>query len=140
MAFADGDERLLGWRKLGATPDDLRNAIGVAQVRRQGERSGQPINVGLLSALLPDAIAARTGRSSPGPEPGRAGPWHTSWAGIVDQGRTLGLEQGEHETCPDFKLRVLNAAGDGPWWNDQNRAVRNAVGPISVGRMLERER
>ncbi|MBU9382083.1 hypothetical protein KTE93_18590 [Burkholderia gladioli] len=140
MAFADGDERLLGWRKLGATPNDLRNAIGVAQVRRQGERSGQPINVGLLSALLPDAIAARTGRGSPGSAPGRAGPWHASWAGIVDQGRVLGLEQGEHETCPDFKLRVLDAAGDGPWWNDQNRAVRNAAGPISVGRMLEGER
>ncbi|MCQ0032561.1 YdaU family protein [Burkholderia glumae] len=136
VAFVVDDERVAGWPALGATPDDLRTAIGAALARRKREKSDQPLNVGLLNSMLPDAIAARAGRAGAGARAAPAGPWHTSWPGIVAHGRSLGLEQGEHEACPDFKLRVFRAAGDGPWWDDHNRAFRNSAGPVAAGAML----
>ncbi|MGS1033132.1 DUF1376 domain-containing protein [Burkholderia glumae] len=136
VAFVVDDERVAGWPALGATPDDLRTAIGFALARRKREKSDQPLNVGLLNSILPDAIAARAGRTGAGARAAAAGPWWTSWPGIVAHGRSLDLEQGEHETCPDFKLRVFRAAGDGPWWDDHNRAFRNSAGPVAAGAML----
>ncbi|MCM2544901.1 DUF1376 domain-containing protein [Burkholderia glumae] len=136
VAFVVDDERVAGWPALGATPDDLRTAIGAALARRKREKSDQPLNVGLLNSILPDAIAARAGRTGAGARAAPSGPWHTSWPGIVAHGRSLGLEQGEHETCPEFKLRVFRAAGNGPWWGDQDRAFRNSAGPIAAGAML----
>ncbi|MBR8434870.1 YdaU family protein [Burkholderia cenocepacia] len=137
IGFAADDERVRSWPALGATPIDLRTAIQVGLLRRKREGSTQPLNIGLLNSLLPEAIAQRTGRGGTSPTAAPAGPWHTSWPGIVAHGRTLGLEQDEHETCPDFKLRVLRAAGDGPWWDEHNRAFRNSAGPIAAGSILE---
>ncbi|RQT08932.1 YdaU family protein [Burkholderia contaminans] len=137
IGFAADDERVRSWPSLGATPIDLRTAIQVGLLRRKREGSTQPLNIGLLNSLLPEAIAQRTGRAGTSPTTAAAGPWHTSWPGIVAHGRTLGLEQDEHETCPDFKLRVLRAAGDGPWWDEHNRAFRNSAGPVAAGALLE---
>ncbi|WP_244109613.1 YdaU family protein [Burkholderia cenocepacia] len=137
IGFAADDERVRSWPALGATPIDLRTAIQVGLLRRKREGSAQPLNIGLLNSLLPEAIAQRTGRVGAAASGAAAGPWHTTWPGIVEHGRTLGLEQGEHETCPDFKLRVLRAAGDGPWWDEHNRAFRNSAGPVAAGSILE---
>ncbi|MBR8443252.1 YdaU family protein [Burkholderia cenocepacia] len=137
IAFAADDERVRSWPALGATPIDLRTAIQVGLLRRKRENSTQPLNIGLLNSLLPEAIAQRTGRAGTSAPAAASGPWHTSWPGIVAHGRTLGLEQDEHETCPDFKLRVLRAAGDGPWWDEHNRAFRNSAGPVAAGSILE---
>ncbi|WP_322076445.1 hypothetical protein [Burkholderia cepacia] len=137
VGFAADDERVRSWPALGATPIDLRTAIQVGLLRRKRENSTQPLNIGLLNSLLPEAIAQRTGRSGTSSTAAAAGPWHTSWPGIVAHGRALGLEQDEHETCPDFKLRVLRAAGDGPWWDEHNRAFRNTAGPVAAGSILE---
>ncbi|MBR8380700.1 hypothetical protein KDW20_33515 [Burkholderia cenocepacia] len=137
MGFAADDERVRSWPALGATPIDLRTAIQVGLLRRKRENSTQPLNIGLLNSLLPEAIAQRTGRAGTSAPAAASGPWHTSWPGIVAHGRTLGLEQDEHETCPDFKLRVLRAAGDGPWWDEHNRAFRNSAGPVAAGSILE---
>ncbi|NDV72999.1 hypothetical protein GFJ35_13020 [Burkholderia cenocepacia] len=137
MGFAADDERVRSWPALGATPIDLRTAIQVGLLRRKRENSTQPLNIGLLNSLLPEAIAQRTGRTGAASPGAAAGPWHTSWAGIVAHGRTLGLEQGEHETCPEFKLRVFHASGDGPWMDDHNRAFRNSAGPVAAGSILE---
>ncbi|MGU2444414.1 YdaU family protein [Burkholderia cenocepacia] len=136
IGFAADDERVRSWPSLGATPLDLRTAIQAALLRRKRERSDQPLNVGLLNSLLPEAIAQRTGREGTASSVVPAGPWHTTWRGIVEQGRTLSLEQGEHETCPEFKLRVFDAAGDGPWWDDHNRAFRNTAGPVAAGALM----
>lgn len=76
---------------------------------------------------------ARTGGAG-GPGVGAA--WHTSWTGIVEHGLALGLEQGADEQPFDFKLRVFNAAGDGPWWDDHNRAFRNTAGPVAAGALM----
>ncbi|WP_333986150.1 YdaU family protein [Burkholderia orbicola] len=140
VGFAADDERVRSWPSLGATPLDLRTAIQVGLLRRKREGSTQPLNIGLLNSLLPEAIAQRTGRAGTASSGAAAGPWHTTWPGIVAHGRTLGLEQGEHETCPDFKLRVLRAAGDGPWWDEHNRAFRNSAGPVTAGALLENGR
>ncbi len=137
IGFAADDERVRSWPALGATPIDLRTAIQVGLLRRKRENSTQPLNIGLLNSLLPEAIAQRTGRAGTSSTTAAAGPWHTSWAGIVAHGRTLGLEQGEHETCPEFKLRVFHASGDGPWLDEHNRAFRNSAGPVAAGSILE---
>ncbi|WP_206601187.1 DUF1376 domain-containing protein [Burkholderia seminalis] len=137
IGFAADDERVRSWPALGATPIDLRTAIQVGLLRRKRECSTQPLNIGLLNSLLPEAIAQRTGRAGAASPGAAAGPWHTSWAGIVAQGRTLGLEQGEHETCPEFKVRVFHASGDGPWMDELNRAFRNSAGPVAAGSILE---
>ncbi|MCA8492578.1 YdaU family protein [Burkholderia arboris] len=137
IGFAADDERVRSWPSLAAIPIDLRTAIQVGLLRRKREGSTQPLNIGLLNSLLPEAIAQRTGRTGTSSTTTAAGQWHTTWPGIVAHGRTLDLEQGEHETCPDFKLRVLRAAGDGPWWDEHNRAFRNSAGPVAAGSIME---
>lgn len=137
VAFVVDDERVAGWPALGVTPDDLRTAIGAALARRKREKSDQPLNVGLLNAMLPDVIAARAGRASGAAPAASSTPWYLSWSGVVAFGRERGLEQGEHEPPPDFKLRVYHEAGpEGPWWDEHNRAYRNTSGPVAAGAML----
>jgi hypothetical protein len=41
--------------------------------------------------------------------------WWVTWPGVVAFGATKGLEKQDDETNADFKLRVLIAAGPGPW-------------------------
>ncbi|WP_244137893.1 YdaU family protein [Burkholderia stabilis] len=135
VGFAADDSRLASWLARGATADDVRSAIATGRKRREREGSGQPLNVGLLDLILGDLLAARTARPVAGNR--AAGDWWRSWTGIVEHGRSLGMEQGADEQPFDFKLRVFNAAGDGPWWDDHNRAFRNSAGPVAAGAILE---
>ncbi|AOI67104.1 hypothetical protein WS51_18215 [Burkholderia territorii] len=135
VGFAANDERVLGWPTRGVTPDDLRAAVATGRKRREREGSGQPLNVGLLDLILGDLLSARTAKPATGTR--AVGDWWRSWTGIVEHGRTLGTEQGTDEQPFDFKLRVFNAAGDGPWWDDHNRAFRNTAGPVAAGAILE---
>ncbi|WP_230948348.1 DUF1376 domain-containing protein [Burkholderia stagnalis] len=132
------DSRVAVWAAAGVTPDMLVTAIADARKRRAKAQSQQPVNVGFLDAILADALAARAAPSAAAGMP--AGPWHTSWSGIVAFGRDCGLTQGECEPAADFRLRVFNAAGDGPWWDELNRAFRNTSGPVAAGAILENGR
>ncbi|MDN7558817.1 hypothetical protein [Burkholderia orbicola] len=134
VGFAADDARLAGWPGRGVTADDLRAAIATGRKRRERERSEQPLNLGLLELILGDLLAARAAKPASGIRP--VGDWWRSWTGIVEHGATLGIEQGREEPPFDFKLRVFDAAGDGPWWDDHNRAFRNA-GPVAAGSFLE---
>ncbi|WP_241301040.1 YdaU family protein [Burkholderia cenocepacia] len=134
VGFAADDARLAGWPGRGVTADDLRAAIATGRKRRERERSEQPLNLGLLELILGDLLAARAAKPAPGAR--AVGDWWHSWTGIVEHGGTLGVEQGRDEPPFDFKLRVFDAAGDGPWWDDHNRAFRN-TGPVSAGSFLE---
>jgi hypothetical protein len=40
------------------------------------------------------------------------GDWRATWSGIVGKGRALGIEQRDGEHCPNFKARVMQAAGE----------------------------
>lgn len=135
VGFAANDERVLSWPTRGVAPDDLRAAVATGRKRREREGSGQPLNVGLLDLILGDLLSARTAKPATGTR--TVGDWWRSWTGIVEHGRTLGTEQGIDEQPFDFKLRVFNAAGDGPWWDDHNRAFRNTAGPVAAGAILE---
>lgn len=44
-----------------------------------------------------------------------AGQWWTSTKGIEGKGAELGVLQAENEIFPEYRKRVLAAAGDGPW-------------------------
>ncbi|MBU9175816.1 YdaU family protein [Burkholderia gladioli] len=136
VAFAANDQRVASWPELGATPADLRTAVGAALARRKREKSDQPLNIGLLNAMLPDVIAARSGRAAGGTAPADGTPWYDCWSGYVAQGRKLGIEQREDESCPDFKLRVLHAADDERAWASHNRAFRNSSGPVAAGALM----
>ncbi|WP_231748295.1 hypothetical protein [Burkholderia sp. ABCPW 14] len=109
-------------------------AIATGRKRREREGSGQPLNLGLLDLILGDLLAARTAKPATGTR--TVGDWWRSWTGIVDHGGTLGVEQGTDEPPFDFKLRVFEAAGDGPWWDEHNRAFRNTAGPVAAGALL----
>ncbi|WP_080427212.1 DUF1376 domain-containing protein [Burkholderia ubonensis] len=135
VGFAVDDTRLASWLARGATVDDVRSAIATGRKRREREGSGQPLNVGLLDLILGDLLAARIARPAAGSR--AAGDWWRSWTGIVDHGRSLGIVQGAEEPPFDFKLRVFDEAGDGPWWDDHNRAFRNNAGPVAAGAILE---
>jgi hypothetical protein len=41
--------------------------------------------------------------------------WWETASGIKAKGAAMGLHHGERESFPEFKGRVLNAAGEGPW-------------------------
>ena len=36
----------------------------------------------------------------------------------------------------DVRRRLFDAAGDGPWWDDHNRAFRNTAGPVAAGALM----
>ncbi|MCA8145451.1 YdaU family protein [Burkholderia vietnamiensis] len=134
VGFAADDARLASWPARGVTVDDLLTAIATGRKRRERERSEQPLNAGLLDLILGDVLAARAAKPATGAR--TVGDWWRSWTGIVEHGRTLGAEQGTDEQPFDFKLRVFNAAGDGPWWDDHNRAFRNTAGPVAAGALM----
>lgn len=134
VGFAADDARLAGWPARGVTPDDLRAAIATGRKRRERERSEQPLNLGLLELILGDLLAARAAKPATGTR--TVGDWWRSWTGILEHGAALGIEQGRDEPPFDFKLRVFDAAGDGPWWDDHNRAFRNTAGPVAAGALL----
>ncbi|WP_244121025.1 YdaU family protein [Burkholderia gladioli] len=135
VAVADADDRIAAWPGRGFTPDDLRIAVATGRKRREDEKSDQPLNVGLLDRLLGDVLAARTAAASPG-KPADDGVWYHSFSGIIAFGKGLGVTPREGEHPLEFKLRVFNAAGDGPWWDEHNRAFRNAAGPVAAGALL----
>lgn len=134
VSVAASDERIAAWPLRGATHDDVLSAVAAARRRRAKDNSTQPINVGLIDTVLDDAIAARSANAGGTPRTG--GDWWRSWAGIVEHGRQLDHEQGPDEHPFEFKLRVFRAAGDGPWWDEHNRAFRNTAGPVAVGALL----
>lgn len=134
VGFAADDARLAGWPARGVTVDDLRAAVATGRKRRERERSEQPLNVGFLDTILGDLLAARAATPATGTR--AVGDWWRSWTGIVEHGGALGVEQGRDEPPFDFKLRVFDAAGDGPWWDEHNRAFRN-TGPVAAGSFLE---
>ncbi|WP_431206747.1 DUF1376 domain-containing protein [Burkholderia cepacia] len=134
VGFAADDARLASWPGRGVTADDLRAAIATGRKRRERERSEQPLNAGLLDLILGDLLAARAAMPATGTR--TVGDWWRSWTGIVQHGGTLGVEQGRDEPPFDFKLRVFDAAGDGPWWDDHNRAFRNTAGPVAAGALM----
>ncbi|WP_186257812.1 DUF1376 domain-containing protein [Burkholderia gladioli] len=135
VPVADADDRIAAWPGRGFTPDDLRIAVATGRKRREDEKSDQPLNVGLLDRLLGDVLAARTAAASPG-KPADDGVWYHSFSGIVAFGKGLGVTPREGEHPLEFKLRVFRAAGDGPWWDEHNRAFRNTAGPVAVGALL----
>lgn len=135
VAFAADDQRVAAWPGRGFTPDDLRIAMATGRKRREDEKSDQPLNVGLLDRLLGDVLAARTAAASPG-KPADDGVWYHSFSGIVAFGKGLGVTPREGEHPLEFKLRVFRAAGDGPWWDEHNRAFRNTAGPVAAGALL----
>jgi hypothetical protein len=47
--------------------------------------------------------------------------WHKTVAGVTEQGKQLGIEQGEGEVFMRFKARVVKAAGPGEWMEDMLR-------------------
>ncbi|WP_320534751.1 hypothetical protein [Robbsia andropogonis] len=49
--------------------------------------------------------------------------WWTSASGLVSKGQELELSQGEDESFPDFKMRVLRGAGKGPWIDEMLKRV-----------------
>ncbi|WP_244128362.1 YdaU family protein [Burkholderia gladioli] len=135
VAVADADDRIAAWPGRGFTPDDLRIAMATGRKRRGDEKSDQPLNVGLLDRLLGDVLAARTAAASPG-KPADDGAWYLSFSGIVAFGKGLGVTPREGEHPLEFKLRVFNAAGDGPWWDEHNRAFRITAGAVAAGALL----
>ncbi|MGN4188712.1 DUF1376 domain-containing protein [Burkholderia gladioli] len=135
VAVTDADDRIAAWPGRGFTTDDLRIAVATGRKRREDEKSDQPLNVGLLDRLLGDVLAARTAAASPG-KPADDGVWYHSFSGIIAFGKGLGVTPREGEHPLEFKLRVFNAAGDGPWWDEHNRAFRITAGPVAAGALL----
>lgn len=64
-ALQAGDPRIRRWATDGITDAQALQALEVAQQRRQDAADPSPINAGYLDAILPDVIAAPTGRSPP---------------------------------------------------------------------------
>ncbi|KVU85126.1 hypothetical protein WK75_27560 [Burkholderia ubonensis] len=132
------DSRVAAWAAARVTPDMLATAISEARQRRVKARSLQPVNVGLLDAIIGDELAARSASSATAGM--SAGDWWRSWSGIVAKGAEFGLKQGDGEPDMDFRVRVYRAAGEGPWWDELNRAFRNTAGPVAAGAILENGR
>ena len=100
------DPRVLGWVRAGVSDAVLLAAMSAAQERRSSEGSAQPIGSGLLDVLVRDAHDRAEGRRP------KARWWATD-AGVVEEGRRLGLEAAIGESMDDFKARIKSAQSRG---------------------------
>lgn len=131
---AKADDPLIArWGDAGVSREHVLAAIAEARQRRAKRNSAQAVNVGFVDAILADALAARGAISSVAVAP--SAEWHRTWSGIVGRGRELGAEQQEGEPDAEFKLRVFNAAGDGPWWAAHFPAMRRN-GPVPIAALV----
>ena len=96
IAHKHGDPKLAKWVEDGLTFDALETAVRAAKEARQRDGNTAPLNPGYIASFL-----------------GQPDDWRATWSGIVAKGRALGIEQLEGEHCPDFKHRVMQAAGEG---------------------------
>ncbi|MCB1902075.1 MAG: hypothetical protein KDH16_22490, partial [Rhodocyclaceae bacterium] len=100
------DPRVLGWVRDAVSDAVLLAAMSAAQERRSSEGSAQPIGSGLLDVLVRDAHDRAEGRRP------KARWWATD-AGVVEEGRRLGLEAAIGESMDDFKARIKSAQSRG---------------------------
>lgn len=96
------DPRVLGWVRAGVSDAVLLAAMSAAQERRSSEGSAQPIGSGLLDVLVRDAHDRAAGRRP-------KVRWWATDAGVLEEGRRLGLEASVGESMDDFKARIKAA-------------------------------
>ncbi len=118
---------LLDWVAKGITIEVLTETFGLVRMR-SGKQCG-PINPNYLTAVLADVLNSPTATSTALPE---AKKWWESASGIDGKGSELGLALGENENFSDFKIRVLQAAGDGPWlWSGRSGPTTQGFKAVS---------
>ena len=96
IAHKHGDPKLAKWVEDGLTFDALETAVRAAKEARQRDGNPAPLNPGYIASFL-----------------GQPDDWRATWSGIVAKGKAFGIEQQAGEHCPDFKHRVMLAAGEG---------------------------
>lgn len=102
---AAGDPRLRTWAERGVTDAALLTALETAEKRREAAGNLNPVNAGLLDAILADA------RSPPKGGSGAGVPWWSTDQTVLAKGRELGLEARPGESMGQFKGRVAEKIG-----------------------------
>lgn len=102
---AAGDVRLRTWAERGVTDAALLTALETAEKRRAAAGNVNPVNAGLLDAILEDA------RSPPARSSASCIPWWSTDQTVMAKGRELGLEPRPGESMAQFKGRVSEKVG-----------------------------
>lgn len=105
-----GHAKLLVLLKAGAAMEEFLGAARDALARNNPSFS---YIVATVEGRRRDAKAAASGIAH-GPIKPNAKPWYITASGIEAQAAGLGIEKGRDESFPDFKNRVLKAAGITP--------------------------
>ncbi|MBD3812694.1 MAG: hypothetical protein IE917_10790 [Betaproteobacteria bacterium] len=100
---AAGDVRLRQWAERGVTDAALLTALETAEKRRAAAGNLNPVNAGLLDAILADA-------RSP-PKSGSGVPWWSTDQTVLAKGRELGVEPRPGESMGQFKGRLTEKIG-----------------------------
>lgn len=100
---AAGDVRLRQWAERGVTDAALLTALETAEKRRAAAGNLNPVNAGLLDAILEDA-------RSP-PKSGSTVPWWSTDQTVLAKGREIGVEPRPGESMGQFKGRLSEKVG-----------------------------
>jgi hypothetical protein len=104
--FSAHHAKVIAWAGAGVTIEEMRQALQRAR-KRKPEGNIPP---GYL-----DPIVAEIAKPGAATSLVRPKVWWESASGITATGEELGIVQRIGEPFPNFKARVLKAAGDGPW-------------------------
>lgn len=122
---------LLDWVAKGVT---IPVAIEAVSMARQYKPLPESIPPAYLSTIIGQLLNPQPAGKAAAPL--EIKPWWQSASGIDAKGAELGLRMADGEIFPNWKLRVLSAAGDGPW-QEQTR-IRSVEGFRNVAQLVAR--
>ena len=98
VAVSEADRQVKDWVSRNVRADELEEAYALAVADREKQGNPGPIHVGFLDLFINRVLARRKH-------------WTQAWSSIVEEGRSLGIEQLPGEPNHVFKRRVFAAAG-----------------------------
>ncbi len=113
VAFRADDPLLAAWADAGVSETELRAVYDRAVKRSAKTHDDAPVNAGLIDVILPEVRHAGGATSALSRARAMGDPlaWAASASGLTAKGAELGTVQQDGEIFPNFKARVIAAAG-----------------------------
>jgi hypothetical protein len=136
------DPRVIAWADAGVTDEQIKEAHALAVADRKAKENASPIHAGFLDIFVAKVLNPSSGQSRIN---GNGSISPTEWWSHVDQVKTKGVELGVArvdnenltggENWQIYRLKVLNAAGDGPWMVKLNVTDKRILEAIREGKL-----
>jgi len=102
--------------RIGVTDLEISEHVDIFRIRKPDERPNASYLLRMIESTRKQAAMSKQAEGTTGFAP-VADQWWTSASGIERTGQERGVkwQKARGESFADFKVRVLKAAGDGPW-------------------------